>query len=171
MINNIYKSALITGAGDGIGYETLKRFLKEKIIVYALDKNVKKLKILQKKFKFNIHHLENPCLYPKAIKNKIEPQTLQLELAGIEIAFQRIRVSMNTFDLSTQDLYEKLMETYEQNRTAEMPAVTYNKANIPNIMSNLDWSSEDTILNRLNELVDSFGASGENNGVLNYFDI
>jgi hypothetical protein len=105
------------------------------------------------------------------IKNKIEPQTLQLELAGVEIAFQRIRVSMNTFDLSTQDLYEKLMETYEQNRTAEMPAVTYDKADIPNIMSNLDWSSEDTILNRLNELVDSFGASGENNGVLNYFDM
>ena len=105
------------------------------------------------------------------IKNKIEPQTLQLELAGIEIAFQRIRVSMNTFDLSTQDMYEKLMETYEQNRTAEMPAVTYDKTDIPNIMSNLDWSSEDTILNRLNELVDSFGASGENNGVLNYFDM
>ena len=48
MINKIYKSALITGAGDGIGYETLKRFLKEKITVYAIDKNVKKLKILKK---------------------------------------------------------------------------------------------------------------------------
>lgn len=105
------------------------------------------------------------------IKNKIEPQTAQLELAGIEIAFQRVRVTMNTFDLSTQDMYVKLMEAYEQNRTAEMPAATYTKENIPDIMSNLDWSSEDTILNRLNELVDSFGASGENNGVLNYFDM
>ena len=105
------------------------------------------------------------------IKNKIEPQTVQLELAGIEIAFQRVRVTMNTFDLSTQDMYVKLMEAYEQNRTAEMPAATYTKENIPDIMSNLDWSSEDTILNRLNELVDSFGASGENNGVLNYFDM
>ena len=49
MINKIYKSALITGAGDGIGYETLKRFLNEKITVYAVDKNISKLKILQKK--------------------------------------------------------------------------------------------------------------------------
>ena len=58
MINKIYKSALITGAGDGIGYETLKRFLKEKITVYALDKNIKKLKILQKKFQFKIIELD-----------------------------------------------------------------------------------------------------------------
>ena len=49
MINKIYKSALITGAEEGIGHETLKRFLREKITVYALDKNIKKLKILQKK--------------------------------------------------------------------------------------------------------------------------
>ena len=42
MINKIYKSVLITGAADGIGLETLKRVLKEKIDVYALDKNITK---------------------------------------------------------------------------------------------------------------------------------
>ena len=52
MINKIYKSALITGAADGIGLETLKRLLTEKIDIYALDKNVTKLKKLQKKSKF-----------------------------------------------------------------------------------------------------------------------
>jgi len=52
MINKIYKSVLITGAADGIGLETLKRVLKEKIDVYALDKNITKLKKLQKKYKF-----------------------------------------------------------------------------------------------------------------------
>ena len=40
MINKIYKSVLITGASSGIGLETLKRFLKENVKVYALDKDV-----------------------------------------------------------------------------------------------------------------------------------
>ena len=50
MINKIYKSVLITGAADGIGLETLKRVFKEKIDVYALDKNITKLKKLQNVF-------------------------------------------------------------------------------------------------------------------------
>ena len=58
MINKIYKSVLITGAADGIGLETLKRVLKEKIDVYALDKNITKLKKLQKKYKFKIIELD-----------------------------------------------------------------------------------------------------------------
>ena len=36
----------------------LKRVLKEKIDVYALDKNITKLKNLQKKFKFKIIELD-----------------------------------------------------------------------------------------------------------------
>ena len=58
MINKIYKSVLITGAADGIGLETLKRVLKEKVDVYALDKNISKLKKLQKKSKFKIIELD-----------------------------------------------------------------------------------------------------------------
>ena len=49
MINKIYKSVIITGAADGIGLETLKRLLKEKVTIYALDKNISKLKKIQKK--------------------------------------------------------------------------------------------------------------------------
>ena len=105
------------------------------------------------------------------IKNKIEPPTSQIELAGIEICFKRIKTSMNTFALSTRQLYQKLMDTYNENKTVQMPAVVYDVTDIPDIMSNLDWSTEDTILNRLNELVDSFGASGENYGVLDYYDM
>ena len=36
------------------------------------------------------------------IKNKIEPPTTQIELAGIEICFKRIKASMNTFELTTR---------------------------------------------------------------------
>ncbi len=49
MINKIYKSVLITGASSGIGLETLKRFLKENVKVYALDKDVSILEKLKKK--------------------------------------------------------------------------------------------------------------------------
>jgi len=105
------------------------------------------------------------------IKNKIEPPTAQIEWAGIEICFQRVKCSMNTFELTTRQLYTKLIDTYNENKTAQMPSVTYDITDIPDIMSNLDWSAEDTVLNRLNELVDSFGASGENNGILDYYDM
>ena len=105
------------------------------------------------------------------IKNKTEPATLQLELAGIEIHLQRVTVSMNTFTKSTRELFTALMDCYNQNKTTLMPTITYNVANIPDIIPNLDWSTEDTILNRLNELVDSFGAAGTNNGVLDFYDI
>tara|TARA_R110002110_G_scaffold414202_1_gene643659 strand:- start:434 stop:3322 length:2889 start_codon:yes stop_codon:yes gene_type:complete len=105
------------------------------------------------------------------IRNKIEPPTAQIELAGIEICFKRIKCSMNTFELSTRQLYQKLMDTYNENKTTQMPSVVHDVTDIPDIMSNLDWSTEDTILNRLNELVDSFGATGQNNGILDYYDM
>ena len=59
MINKIYKSVLITGASSGIGLETLKRFLKENVKVYALDKDVSILEKLKKKHKFEIIQIEN----------------------------------------------------------------------------------------------------------------
>ena len=58
MINKIYKSVIITGAADGIGLETLKRLLKEKVTIYALDKNISKLKKIQKKSNFKIIELD-----------------------------------------------------------------------------------------------------------------
>ena len=54
MINKIYKSVLITGASSGIGLETLKRFFKENIKIYALDKDISKLERLKRKHNFNI---------------------------------------------------------------------------------------------------------------------
>ena len=58
MINKIYKSVLITGASSGIGLETLKRFLKENLKVYALDKDVSILEKLKKKHKFEIIQID-----------------------------------------------------------------------------------------------------------------
>lgn len=105
------------------------------------------------------------------LKNKIEPKTMQIELAGIEIALTRVKVSMNTFGMKTRDMLTKLKQCYDGNKTNYMPSLTIDVTQIPDIISNLDWSTEDTILNRLNELVDSFGASGDNNGVLDFYDV
>ena len=66
MINKIYKSVLITGASSGIGLETLKRFFKENIKIYALDKTAFKDKKKAKKFMSSFTLLE-----PKNIADAI----------------------------------------------------------------------------------------------------
>ena len=57
MINKIYKSVLITGASSGIGLETLKRFFKEKIKIYALDKDISALEKLKKNINLKLFKL------------------------------------------------------------------------------------------------------------------
>jgi len=103
MINKIYKSALITGAGDGIGYETLKRFLNEKMVVYAVDKNISKLKILQKKFQFKIIELDltdTDKLYKELSKLKVD---ILLANAGIGRGAEGIlKASRDDIEISTK---------------------------------------------------------------------
>ena len=103
MINKIYKSALITGAGDGIGYETLKRFLNEKITVYAVDKNISKLKILQKKFQFKIIELDltdTDKLYKELSKLKVD---ILLANAGVGRGAEGIlKASRDDIEISTK---------------------------------------------------------------------
>ena len=58
MINKIYKSILITGAADGIGFNLLQRLYQENLKVYALDKNIKKLKTIESKLNIEIINLD-----------------------------------------------------------------------------------------------------------------
>ena len=58
MINKIYKTVLITGASSGIGLETLQRFFKENVKIYALDKNISMLQKLKRKHKFKIIQID-----------------------------------------------------------------------------------------------------------------
>ena len=53
-----------------------------------------------------------------------------------------------------------------------MPTFTVTTNELPPIYASLDWGvNEDSIYNRLMELVDSLGASAANGGVLDYFDV
>ena len=103
MINKIYKSVLITGAADGIGLETLKRVLKEKIDVYALDKNITKLKKLQKKYKFKIIELDltnTDKIYEILSKLKVD---ILIANAGIGRGAEGIlKASRNDIEISTK---------------------------------------------------------------------
>lgn len=58
MVNKIYKSALITGAANGIGYSILKRLVSEKIDVTAVDKDERQLKKISKEFNINTIKLD-----------------------------------------------------------------------------------------------------------------
>ncbi|MDC0195156.1 SDR family NAD(P)-dependent oxidoreductase [Alphaproteobacteria bacterium] len=75
MINKIYKNILITGAADGIGLNLLKRVSKEKIKIYALDKNIRKLQNLNKTIDLEIIKLDltnTNDIYNKLSKLKID---------------------------------------------------------------------------------------------------
>ena len=110
MINKIYKSALITGAADGIGLETLKRLLKEKITIYALDKNVSKLKILKKKFNFKIIELDltnTDQIYEVLSKLRVD---ILVANAGIGRGAEGIlKASRNDIELSTKINFESYL--------------------------------------------------------------
>jgi len=58
VVNKIYKSALITGAANGIGYSILKRLVSEKIDVTAVDKDERQLKKISKEFNINTIKLD-----------------------------------------------------------------------------------------------------------------
>jgi len=115
MINKIYKSVLVTGAADGIGLETLKRVLKEKVDVYALDKNISKLKKLQKKFKFKIIELDltnTDKIYEILSKLKVD---ILIANAGIGRGAEGIlKASRNDIEISTKinlESYLHLLKT------------------------------------------------------------
>jgi len=75
MINKIYKSILITGAADGIGFNLLQRLYKENLKVYALDKNIKKLKTIESKLNIEIINLDlthTEKVYSKLSRLKID---------------------------------------------------------------------------------------------------
>ena len=115
MINKIYKSVLITGAADGIGLETLKRLLKEKTIIYALDKNIYKLKKIQKKSNFKIIELDlknTDKIYEVLSKLKVD---VLIANAGIGRGAEGIlKASRSDIEISTKinlESYLHLLKT------------------------------------------------------------
>ena len=71
MINKLYKSAVITGSANGIGYSILKRLVEDGIKVIAIDKDEVRLKKINKKFNvktINLDLTNTKKLYKKIVK-------------------------------------------------------------------------------------------------------
>lgn len=98
--------------------------------------------------------------------------TLQLTLTGTEHWLQKVNYSKRTFALTARELFQDLIDVYNNTKTAQMPQITIGTNELPPIYPPVDWgTNEDSIYNRLMELVDSMGASAANGGVLDYFEV
>lgn len=97
---------------------------------------------------------------------------LRLQMQGIERHLQKIHFLKRIFNITPKDAIIELVSFYETNRTTDMPSLTLGTNNLPDQgVFTYDWGvSEDTIYNRINELVDTMGDSGGAGGVLDFFD-
>ena len=69
MINKLYKSAVITGSANGIGYSILKRLVEDGIKVIAIDKDKIGLKKITKEF--NVKTINLDLTNTKELYNKL----------------------------------------------------------------------------------------------------
>jgi hypothetical protein len=111
------------------------------------------------------------------IKSKTEGVMVELELLGIERWLQKCNYSTRVFAQTPLDIFNDLVNTYLSNRSGtDSPIIDLSGSQV-NELSNvikihLDWgNNEDTVFNRMQELVEKMSAPQSSGGVLDFFDI
>ena len=116
------------------------------------------------------------------IKSKTEGVMVELELLGIERWLQKCNYSTRVFAQTPKDIFSDLVQTYLDNRVGDTPTIKLTNTNDPSTITlnelpsvikiHLDWgNNEDTVFNRMQELVEKMSAPQGNGGVLDFFDI
>ena len=111
------------------------------------------------------------------IKSKTEGVMVELELLGIERWLQKCNYSTRVFAQTPLDIFNDLVNTYLSNRSGtDSPIIDLSGSQV-NELSNvikihLDWgNNEDTVFNRMQELVEKMSAPQSSGGMLDFFDI
>jgi hypothetical protein len=106
------------------------------------------------------------------IKTKGIGTQLRLECEGIERHLQKVMYSSRRIFDTPKDAFIDLVLAYNESRTLEMPSLTIGTNELPETgVHHFDWGvNEDTVYNRIVELVEGMGNSGEAGGVLDFFN-
>tara|TARA_R110000824_G_scaffold320473_2_gene507459 strand:+ start:310 stop:3108 length:2799 start_codon:yes stop_codon:yes gene_type:complete len=111
------------------------------------------------------------------IKSKSEGVMVELELLGIERWLQKCNYSSRVFAQTPLDIFNDLVNVYIKNRTnTNNPTIDLSGSQV-NELSNvikihLDWgNNEDTVFNRMQELVEKMSAPQISGGILDFMDI
>ncbi len=110
------------------------------------------------------------------IKSKSEGVMVELELLGIERWLQKCNYSSRVFAQTPVDIWDDLVSVYTKNRASNGPIIDLSGSQVNELPSvikiHLDWgNNEDTIFNRMQELVEKMSAPQSSGGVLDFFDI
>lgn len=110
------------------------------------------------------------------IKSKSEGVMVELELLGIERWLQKCNYSSRVFAQTPVDIWNDLVSVYTKNRASNGPIIDLSGSQVNELPSvikiHLDWgNNEDTIFNRMQELVEKMSAPQSSGGVLDFFDI
>ena len=116
------------------------------------------------------------------IKSKSEGVMVELELLGIERWLQKCNYSSRIFAETPKDIFGDLVQTYLDNRVGNTPTINLTTSSDPSTITvnelpttiriHLDWgNNEDTVFNRMQELVEKMSAPQTSGGVLDFFDI
>jgi hypothetical protein len=106
------------------------------------------------------------------VKTQATGTQLKLECEGIERHLQKIKyIKPHYFTTPTSALTD-LVNYYNDNKSGDMPTLTIGTNQLPDFGSHhFDWGvNEDSVYNRILELIDLMGASGSAGGLLDFFD-
>ena len=112
------------------------------------------------------------------IKSKSEGVRLLVELLGVEQWLQRVQYIKPSYFENAQEVFQDIGQFYNVNKGTGMPTldghlITDSTNKLPNNTENVyDFgNNEDNCFDRMGEVIDKVGASGDNGGVLDFYDL
>ena len=106
------------------------------------------------------------------VKTKSGGTTMRIDCEGIERHLQKVKYVKQFYFATPVEAITDLIAYYSANKTSGMPSITIGVNQLPvSGIHSFDWGiNEDSIYNRIKELVDLMGSAAGLGGVLDFFD-